>query len=65
MPAVGFGPTISAGERPQTHALGRTATGTGFQLLKMSLNKTQIKKTAAGGKGVYFIGYVEAATQPS
>ena len=29
MPPVGFEPTISAGERPQTHALDRTATGTG------------------------------------
>jgi hypothetical protein len=63
MPAVGFEPTISAGERPQTHTLGRTPTGTGFQLLKMTLNKTQIKKTAVGGKAVYFIGHVEAATQ--
>jgi len=26
---VGFEPTISAGERPQTHALDRAATGTG------------------------------------
>ena len=29
MPQVGFEPTISAGERPQTHALDRAATGTG------------------------------------
>jgi len=29
MPPVGFEPTISAGERPQTHALDRAATGTG------------------------------------
>ena len=29
MPPVGFEPTISAGERPQTYALGRVATGTG------------------------------------
>jgi hypothetical protein len=28
-PPVGFKPTISAGERPQTHALDRAATGTG------------------------------------
>jgi len=26
-----FEPTISAGERPQTHALNRAATGTGYQ----------------------------------
>jgi hypothetical protein len=29
MPSVEFEPTISAGERPQTDALDRTATGTG------------------------------------
>ena len=29
MPSVGFEPTISAGERPQTYALDSAATGTG------------------------------------
>ena len=29
MPPVGFEPTISAGERPQTYAIDRAATGTG------------------------------------
>jgi len=29
MPSVGFEHTISAGERPQTYALHRAATGTG------------------------------------
>ena len=29
MPPVGFEPTISAGERRQTYALDRAATGTG------------------------------------
>jgi len=29
MPPVGFEATISAGERPQTYALDRAATGTG------------------------------------
>jgi len=28
MPSVGLKPTVSAGERPQTHALDRAATGT-------------------------------------
>ena len=32
MPPVGFEPTISAGERPQTYALDRAATGTGLLL---------------------------------
>ena len=30
MPPAGFEPTISAGERPQTYALDRAATGTGM-----------------------------------
>ena len=29
MPPVGFEPTISEGERPQTYALGRADAGTG------------------------------------
>ena len=29
MPPVGFEPTILAGERPKTYALGRAATGIG------------------------------------
>jgi len=29
MPPVGYEPTISAGERPQTYALDRAATETG------------------------------------
>jgi len=33
MPAVGFEPTISAGERPQTYALDRAATGTGEEAI--------------------------------
>ena len=33
MPSVGFEPTISAGERPQSYALGRAATGTGNYVL--------------------------------
>jgi hypothetical protein len=32
MPLVGFEPTISAGERPQTHVLDRAVTGTGRPL---------------------------------
>jgi len=39
---VGFKPTNSAGERPQTYALDRAATGTGF--LKMHLRKKNINK---------------------
>ena len=38
MPPVGFEPTISAGERPQTHALDRAATGTGIKKIFKNLN---------------------------
>ena len=38
MPPVGFEPTISAGERPQTYALDRTATGTGYIFTVWCLN---------------------------
>ena len=37
MPSVGFEPTIPAGERPQTYALDRAATGTGALPLLVSL----------------------------
>ena len=32
MPLVGFEPTISAGERPQTYTLDRAATGTSYYI---------------------------------
>jgi len=34
MPRVGFEPTISADERPQTHAIEHAAIGTGFTMIK-------------------------------
>ena len=37
MPPVGFEPTISAGERPQTHALDRAATGIGTAYISSAL----------------------------
>ena len=45
MPPVGFEPTISAGERPQTYALDRAATGTGFYCLLHLENTSKIIKT--------------------
>ena len=35
MPPVGFEPTISAGDRPQTYSLNPAATGTGSQLYSL------------------------------
>ena len=43
MPPVGFEPTISAGERPQTYALDRAATGTGFYVINLIHNHTSLK----------------------
>ena len=37
MPPVGFEPTISEGERPQTYALDRAATGTGSEYVILIL----------------------------
>jgi len=68
-PRVGFEPTISAGERPQTYALDRAATGTGvhifmakFKLYKMEglnkMGKEIIEKNIYGptyGKGSWKI----------
>ena len=42
MPPVGFEPTISADERPQTYALDRTATGTGNVYLQTFKSLTQL-----------------------
>ena len=44
MPPVGFEPAISAGERPQTYALDRAATGTGYVAL-CSLKNSHIAIT--------------------
>ena len=38
MPPVGFEPTVSAGERPQTYALDRAATGTGSERWVLNQN---------------------------
>ena len=41
MPPARFEPTISAGERPQTYALDRDATGTGMKLYEaVTINST-------------------------
>ena len=47
MPRVGFEPTISAGERPQTYALDRAATGTGVYKVTF-LNLWLTESTAIG-----------------
>ena len=57
---VGFEPTISAGERPQTYALDHAATGTGIQNNYISLyqrrdSKMQIKQNTKTG-AMYWYG---------
>ena len=49
---VGFEPTISAGERPQTYALDRAATGTGSNCICICIN--QIKFCLCFEKFYYF-----------
>ena len=46
MPPVGFEPTISAGERPQTYVLDRAATGIGKTGLVTSLIHAQERRTS-------------------
>ena len=62
MPLLGFEPTISAGERPQTYALDRAATGTGShpQLLSVkaafdTLEKIQNITGFRGGRPDFVI----------
>jgi len=47
MPPVGFEPTILAGERPQTHAIDRAATGIELRPRcipeKLGVNKKKVK----------------------
>ena len=42
VPPVGFELTISAGERPQTYVLDRTATGTGIMSYIPLINRDQV-----------------------
>ena len=42
MPPVGFEPTISAGERPQTYALDRPDTGIGKLYVVVDENLTEL-----------------------
>ena len=53
MPPVGFEPTISAGVRPQTYALDRSATGNGIRVRLWLQNKMQeisVMGNTLGGK---------------
>jgi len=45
MPPVGFEPTISADERPQTYALDLAATGTGMDCTYSNINPKRCNVT--------------------
>ena len=57
MPSVGFEPTISAGERPQTYALDHVATGTGTcdPLLLFNKGEVPIKNHSCNPKKLLVI----------
>jgi hypothetical protein len=43
MPSAGFEPTVSVGERPQTYALERAATGTGcYKIYEVDIEYREI-----------------------
>ena len=50
VPPVGFEPMISAGERPQTYALDRGATGTGNTRLKNKINGNILFRSTVVGQ---------------
>jgi len=63
MPPVGFEPTISAGERPQTYPLDRAATGTGDLIINgvVQYSVTQLcymKRTLLRSRNTTAIEYI-------
>jgi len=58
MPPVGFEPTISAGERPQTYALDRAAIGTGFQDLVRHANTAHAGGRYTSNQQLYDLMYI-------
>jgi hypothetical protein len=58
MPSVGFEPTISAGERPQTYALGCGYIGARTDTIQQPV-QTPDKKVEIKNITVYVNGYTE------
>ena len=54
MPQVGFEPTISAGERPQTYVLDRAATGTGTWIVTAA----KIDRNSSGSQPLQFVAQI-------
>ena len=57
MPSVGFEPTISAGERPQTYALDGAASGTG-NIRYISNNKLLRNQTGKQKLTLHYLIYI-------
>jgi hypothetical protein len=55
MPPVGFEPTISAGERPQTYALDRAVTGTFITSIALKLHYKCIRPFKCIGVTLFFV----------
>jgi hypothetical protein len=55
MPPVGFKPTVSAGEWPQTYALDCAAIGTGCHLRWHVLKSKTVVESAADGQVAVFV----------
>ena len=65
MPPVGFEPTISAGERPQTYALDRAATGTGSNFCCRTSYDAQSSTLFLQSSVRSTVGRIILSTQPS
>jgi len=63
MPPVGFEPTISAGERAQTYALDRAATGTGSLLTVAGIIISRLCSCAAVVLGPRFPCFLPSTTE--
>jgi hypothetical protein len=61
MPPVGFEPTISAGERPQTYSLGHSYIGARNDTTQQS-GQTPDKEAEIKNPIVYVSGYIETDT---
>ena len=57
MPPVGFEPTISAGERPQTYALDRAATGTGTYYMLVVQNAPTDRRVVGEADRLFIFSY--------
>ena len=64
MPPVGFEPTVSAGERPQTYALDRAATGTGICCIS-TVNTQHMQRPGVLVQLGFIWGHVSAINRPS